>query len=122
MFAATLDRRRSSSLGVDIEAPCRRRRAGARIILDEVLLSGAAGQHRWNAALAGLSVFWIGVRCDRAIAAAREVARGDRIRGMAVSQVQRVHEGVVYDLEVDTSHTEALECARIIAANVLKSG
>ncbi len=89
--------------------------AGARIILDDVLLSGAAGQHRWNTALTGLSVLWVGVRCDSAIVAAREVARGDRIRGMAVAQAQRVHEGVVYDLEVDTSHTEALECARVIA-------
>jgi len=25
---------------------------------------------------------------------------------------------VVYDLEVDTTHTEALECARVIAAQV----
>jgi chloramphenicol 3-O phosphotransferase len=95
--------------------------AGARIILDEVLLGGAAGQQRWNAALTGLSVFWVGVRCDEAIAIAREVARGDRIAGMAASQAQRVHQGVVYDLEVDTSHTEALECARIIAASVLES-
>ena len=91
-------------------------RAGARVILDEVLLSGAAGQDRWNSALAGLPVLWVGVRCDSAIAAAREIARGDRIRGMAESQARRVHEDVVYDLEVDTSHTEALECARVIAA------
>ena len=96
-------------------------RAGARIILDEVLLGGAAGQQRWNAALAGLSVLWVGVRCDQAIATAREVARGDRIAGMAASQAQRVHQGVGYDLEVDSSHTEALECAQIIAAHVLKS-
>ena len=94
-------------------------RAGARIILDEVLLSGAAGQRRWNAALAGQSVLWVGVRCDSAIVAAREIARGDRINGMAVSQALRVHEGVVYDLEVDTSHAEALECARIIAARTM---
>jgi chloramphenicol 3-O phosphotransferase len=97
-------------------------RAGAPIILDEVLLGGAAGQHRWNAALTGLSVLWVGVRCDSAIATAREVARGDRIAGMAAVQARQVHEGVVYDLEVDTSHTEALECARIIAADVLESG
>ena len=50
------------------------------------------------------------------------MARGDRVAGMAASQAQRVHEGVVYELEVDTSHAEALECARIIAAQVLKSG
>jgi chloramphenicol 3-O phosphotransferase len=76
-------------------------RAGARIILDEVLLGGAEGQERWNSALAGLSVLWVGVRCDSAIASAREVARGDRFKGMAASQAQRVHRGVVYDLEVE---------------------
>ena len=29
-----------------------------------------------------------------------------------------VHRGVAYDLEVDTTHTEAMECARSIAARV----
>jgi chloramphenicol 3-O phosphotransferase len=29
-----------------------------------------------------------------------------------------VHDGVVYDLEVDTTHAEALDCARIIAARI----
>jgi chloramphenicol 3-O phosphotransferase len=29
-----------------------------------------------------------------------------------------VHQGVVYDLQVDTTHTEALECARAIATCV----
>jgi chloramphenicol 3-O phosphotransferase len=37
---------------------------------------------------------------------------------MALSQAEIVHQGVVYDLEVDTTHTEALECARVIAAQV----
>jgi chloramphenicol 3-O phosphotransferase len=66
-------------------------------------------------------VLWVGVRCDPAIATARETARGDRIAGMAARQARRVHQGVVYDLEVDTSHTEALECARVIAAHALRS-
>lgn len=35
--------------------------------------------------------------------------------GMAASQAEIVHQGVVYDLEVDTSHTESLDCARTIA-------
>jgi len=38
---------------------------------------------------------------------------------MAASQAEVVHQGVVYDLEVDTTHTESLECARTIAARVL---
>ncbi len=93
-------------------------RAGARIIVDEVFLAGAASQQRWQQALGGLDVLWVGVRCDSAVAAGREIARGDRVRGMAASQADVVHEGVVYDVEVDTTHTEALVCAQAIAAHV----
>jgi chloramphenicol 3-O phosphotransferase len=92
--------------------------AGARIILDEVFLGGAASQQRWKQALGTLQALWVGVRCDSAVAAGREIARGDRVVGMAASQAQVVHQGVVYDLQVDTTHTEALECARAIAACV----
>jgi chloramphenicol 3-O phosphotransferase len=93
-------------------------RAGARIIVDEVLLGGPASQQRWRNALDPLPVLWVGVRCDRAVAAAREIARGDRVPGMAASQADAVHQGIVYDLQVDTTHTEALDCARAIAARV----
>ena len=93
-------------------------RAGARIIVDEVFLGGAQSQGRWTAALDGLRVLWVGVRCDGTVAAGREIARGDRIGGMAASQAEMVHQGVVYDLEVDTTHTEALACARAIADRV----
>ena len=48
----------------------------------------------------------------------REIARGDRVTGMAAAQADLVHRGVFYDLQVDTTHTEALECARVIAAHV----
>jgi chloramphenicol 3-O phosphotransferase len=37
---------------------------------------------------------------------------------MAASQAEVVHQGVTYDLEVDTTHAEAMECARTIAAHV----
>jgi chloramphenicol 3-O phosphotransferase len=93
-------------------------RAGARLILDEVFLGGAASQQRWRPALDGLRVLWVGVRCDGAVAAGREVARGDRITGMARSQAEVVHRGMVYDLEVDTTRAESLECARTIATRV----
>jgi chloramphenicol 3-O phosphotransferase len=93
-------------------------RAGARIIIDDVFLGRATSQQRWQKALAGLAVLWVGVRCDRAVAEARETSRADRIAGMAASQANVVHEGVAYDLEVDTTHTESLACARTIAARV----
>jgi len=93
-------------------------RAGARVIVDEIFLGGVMSQQRWRKALAGLDVLWAGVRCDGAVAAGRELARGDRVQGMAVSQAEVVHQGVVYDLEVDTTHTEAVVCARTIAAHI----
>jgi chloramphenicol 3-O phosphotransferase len=93
-------------------------RAGARVVVDDVFLGGAASQQRWRAALTGLDVLWVGVRCAGAVAAGRELARGDRVSGMAESQAELVHQGVFYDLEVDTTRTEALACARTIAARI----
>lgn len=93
-------------------------RAGARILVDEVFLSGAAAQDRLRQAFAGLDVLWVGVRCERAVAEGREIARGDRVFGMAASQADVVHQGVSYDVQVDTTRTEALDCARAIAAHV----
>lgn len=93
-------------------------RAGARIIIDEVFLGGAASQQRWQKALDGLDVLWVGVRCDSAVAEGREIARGDRTGGMAALQADLVHEGVFYDMEVDTTHAESLACARAIAARL----
>ncbi|MFH8734203.1 MULTISPECIES: chloramphenicol phosphotransferase CPT [unclassified Streptomyces] len=92
--------------------------AGARIVIDDVFLGGTESQERWQKALGGLDVLWVGVRCDSEVAAGREIVRGDRAQGMAAAQAETVHRGVVYDLEVDTTHTESLECARTIAAQV----
>jgi chloramphenicol 3-O phosphotransferase len=93
-------------------------RAGARIILDDVFLSGAASQARVRGQLEDLEVLWVGVRCDAEIAAGREIARGDRTGGMAALQADVVHEGVSYDVEVDTGKSESLPCAQTIAARV----
>ncbi|MGW4849826.1 chloramphenicol phosphotransferase CPT [Streptomyces sp. NPDC004288] len=93
-------------------------RAGAGIVVDDVFLGGAASQRRWREALGDLPVLWVGVRCEAEVAAGRETARGDRTAGMAARQARLVHEGVEYDLEVDTTHTEALDCARAIVAGL----
>jgi chloramphenicol 3-O phosphotransferase len=92
--------------------------AGARVIIDEVFLGAAASQQRWQKALGDVAVLWVGVRCESAVAAGREMARGDRVQGMAASQADVVHQGVRYDLEVDTTHAESLVCARTIATQV----
>ena len=93
-------------------------RAGARVIVDDVFLGGAASQERTRAFLVGLEVLWVGVHCDPETAARREIARGDRTAGMAASQATLVHKGVAYDVEVDTSRSESLDCARLIASHV----
>jgi len=93
-------------------------RAGAHIIIDDVFVSGADARDRWRAALADVSVMWVGVRCDPAVAAEREQARGDRVVGMAAQQAQMVHRGIEYDMEVDTTDMSPQECARLIAKRV----
>jgi chloramphenicol 3-O phosphotransferase len=89
-------------------------RSGLRLVLDEVLFDGPESQRQWNAALAGLEVLWVGVKCDLAVLEAREKARGDRVIGMAAKQLAFVHDGIVYDLEVDTSRVSTEECAEEI--------
>jgi chloramphenicol 3-O phosphotransferase len=96
-------------------------RAGARVIIDDAFIGAAASQQRWREALGSLPVLWVGVRCDAQVAASREIARGNRIPGMAAAQAEAVHDGVIYDMEVDTTHAEAMDCARTIAARLTDS-
>lgn len=96
-------------------------RAGAPVIVDDVFLSGAASQERWRTALDGLGVLWVGVRCDPDTAAAREASRGDRPTGMARAQAVAAHDGVRYDLTVDSAVHTPEECARTIAGALPRS-
>lgn len=90
-------------------------RSGVGVIIDEVFLGGTRSQQRLESALSGLAVAWIGVRCDLEVAVAREAARRDRTPGMAESQATIVHQGVHYDLEIDTTTHTAQACAAEIA-------
>src|SRR5262249_4293250 len=101
-----------------IEGVAAMARAGARIIVDEAFLGAAASQRRWQNALDAPRGLWGGVRCDSAVAEGPEGAPGGRGAGMGAAQAALVHEGVPYDLQVDTTHTEALDCARAIAARM----
>ena len=95
-------------------------RTGAQLILDEILLSGAAGQENLRAKLDGLDVLWVGVHCDPVVAADRETRRIDRVPGMAASQAMAVHAGVAYDVEVDTTDQPPRACARRIAEQIAR--
>lgn len=99
-------------------------RAGARVVVDDVFLGGAASQDRTRAHLAGPAVLWVGVRCAPQIAAGREIARGDRVTGMAAAQAEVVHRGVGVDRTVvgvdwgDWARTDP-EAATALATDVL---
>ncbi|MEU8224302.1 chloramphenicol phosphotransferase CPT [Kribbella sp. NPDC048915] len=96
-------------------------RAGGRVIVDDVFLGGAKSQQRWQDAAGDVETVFVGVHCPPEIAAGRELARGDRERGMAEQQAYVVHEGVAYDIEVDSSRAESMECARQIAAHLTRT-
>jgi len=91
-------------------------RSGVGVVVDDVFLGGASSQARLRAALVGLEVLWVGVRCAPEVAVQREAARAERIGGMAASQADIVHDGVSYDIEVDTTATSATVCADAIVA------
>jgi chloramphenicol 3-O phosphotransferase len=86
-------------------------RAGTGVVVDEVFLGGRASQARLEEALQGLSVLWVGVRCDPDVVEERERHRSDRTVGMARRQAAAVHEGVHYDVVVETSDATPDECA-----------
>jgi chloramphenicol 3-O phosphotransferase len=95
-------------------------RCGTGLIIDEVFLGGRASQDRLAEALSDVVVLWVGVHCSPDVAARRELARPDRVVGMARRQAEQVHGGVRYDLTVDTTFTSSLECATSIAAQLVR--
>jgi chloramphenicol 3-O phosphotransferase len=90
-------------------------RSGVDVLVDDLTLDGLVDQQRWNNALRGLDVCWVGVRCAPQIAAEREARRGTRLPGTARHQAESVHTGVHYDVEVDTGVFDLHEELNVIA-------
>jgi chloramphenicol 3-O phosphotransferase len=87
-------------------------RQGNNLIVDDVMLDGEMA--RYQELLSDFALFRIGVFAPLDMLEARESARTDRVPGLARWQFERVHRGIRYDLEVDTSMLTAQECARVI--------
>ena len=85
---------------------------GNNLIVDDVMLSGEARDYR--TLLAGFDVRYVGLFAPLDVLEGRERARRDREIGLARWQYGRVHQGVAYDLEIDTTETTPEENARII--------
>jgi chloramphenicol 3-O phosphotransferase len=86
---------------------------GNDLIVDDVLL-GESARREYGELLAPFAVFRVGVFAPLDLLEERERQRGDRMIGLARWQYDRVHAGMTYDLEVDTSRATPLECADLI--------
>jgi chloramphenicol 3-O phosphotransferase len=86
---------------------------GNNLIVDEVMLDATKAKV-YRALLSPFDVRFVGLFAPLAVLEARELARGDRAIGLARWQFDRVHQGITYDLEIDTALATPLECARMI--------
>ena len=85
---------------------------GNNLIVDDVLCDGEMPEYL--EVLAAFDLRLVGVLAPLEVLEAREVQRADRLPGLARWQYGRVHKGIRYDLEVDTSELTPPECARRI--------
>jgi chloramphenicol 3-O phosphotransferase len=85
---------------------------GNSMIVDDVLLGSEKAEYL--NLLSPFGLFLVGVFAPLDVLEARERERGDRLIGLARWQYDRVHKGMKYDLEVDTSRATPMECAELI--------
>lgn len=92
-------------------------RAGNDVIFEHVLLESA-----WRddlvAALDGLNVTFVGVRCSLEVVEERERQRGHRVIGQARGHFDIVHAHGTYDVEVDTSELSPEDAAKVITGHL----
>jgi chloramphenicol 3-O phosphotransferase len=85
---------------------------GNNLIVDDVLLGSEKAEYA--ALLSPFDVYFVGVFAPLDVFEARERERRDRLIGLALWQFSRVHEGMTYDLEVNTDSASPMECATLI--------
>ena len=90
-------------------------RAGNDMLVDDVFID-PAWRDGWRHELADTELLLVGVFAPTDVLEERERARGSRIAGEALAQVDVTHRGIEHDLTVDTSRQFPEECARSILA------
>jgi len=83
------------------------------LIVDEVVLQ-ASKETPYHALLSSFDVRFVGLFAPLDVLEARERERGDRTIGLARWPDGRVHRGITYDFEIDTTMAKPPESARII--------
>jgi chloramphenicol 3-O phosphotransferase len=86
--------------------------AGNELIVDDVYTVREAADYA--ALLAPYRVYRVGLFAPLDVLEQRERTRGDRSIGLARGQFATLHEGLSYDLELDTSNLSAMQCAERI--------
>ncbi len=92
---------------------------GNNVVADHVLLDSSWLDDCLNV-FTGYDVLFVGIMCPLEVLEAREKDRGDRTLGQAAGQAGIVHQGCIYDIEVDTSQLSTAECAEQIKARLLQ--
>ncbi len=87
--------------------------AKANVIVDHVMFDPRFWPD-WQSAAGLIPSLVVGVHCELPVLERREQERGDRMIGQARAQVDRVHRGLAYDLEVDTTNSSPSDCAKKI--------
>lgn len=90
-------------------------RQGNNLIVDDVMLGRGEAQE-YRELLDPFELRFVGLFAPLHVLEVRERKRGDRLIGLARWQFDRVHRGLNYDLEIDTTITSSLECAHKIKA------
>ncbi len=85
---------------------------GNSLIVDDVMLAEEAAHYA--ELLSDFDAYFVGVFAPLDVLKARERQRGNRMIGLARWQYDRVHRGMTYDLEVDTSSATPAACANLI--------
>jgi chloramphenicol 3-O phosphotransferase len=85
---------------------------GNNLIVDDVTCYGEMPEY--VRLLSPYRLYLVGIFAPLDVLEARERERCDRLLGLARWQYDRVHNGIRYDLQVDTSAAAPLDCARLI--------
>lgn len=88
---------------------------GNSIVVDDVMFGGGEAAD-YRRLLADFNVRLVGLFASLDVLEQRERDRGDRDIGLARWQYERVHDGIAYDLEVDTTNLSPAEVARAICS------
>jgi chloramphenicol 3-O phosphotransferase len=87
---------------------------GNHLIVDDVMLE-TADQELYIEALSQFDLRFVALHAPLEILEQRERDRKDRLIGLARWQHERVHLGIKYDLEIDTTYFTSAEIAQQIA-------